>query len=95
MLIRLSLLLLTLLTPIAAQSKSKVIFERHIVPILKRNCIECHRAEYVDNNGRKQRPKGKVMFDTLANIKKSKRGRLFVAKDTDAVSYTHLRAHET
>lgn len=84
MLIRLSLLLLTLLTPIAAQSKSKVIFERHIVPILKRNCIECHRAEYVDNNGRKQRPKGKVMFDTLANIKKSKRGRLFVAKDTDA-----------
>jgi hypothetical protein len=84
MLLRLSLLLLTLLTPIAAQSTSKVIFERHIVPILKRNCIECHQGEYVDNNGRKQRPKGKVMFDTLANIKKSKRGRLFVAKDTDA-----------
>ncbi|MFT4513198.1 MAG: hypothetical protein ACI89X_000114 [Planctomycetota bacterium] len=84
MLIRLSLLLLTLLAPLAAQSKDKVIFERHVFPILKRNCIECHRAEYLDNNGRKKRPKGKVMFDTLANIKKSKRGRLFVANDTDA-----------
>jgi hypothetical protein len=82
--LRLSLLLLTLLAPIAAQSKSKVIFERHIVPILKRNCIECHQGEYIDNNGRKQRPKGRVMLDTLANIKKSKRGKLFVAKDTDA-----------
>lgn len=82
--LRLSFLLLTLLAPIAAQSKSKVIFERHIFPILKRNCIECHQAEYIDNNGRKQRPKGRVMLDTLANIKKSKRGKLFVAKDTDA-----------
>lgn len=84
MLTRLSLILLTLLVPLTAQSKGKVIFERHIFPILERNCIECHRAEYVDSNGRKKRPKGKVMFDTLANIQKSKRGRLFVAKDTDA-----------
>jgi hypothetical protein len=84
MLIRLSLLLLTLLAPLAAQSKYKVICERHVFPILERNCIECHRTAYVDDNGRKKRPKGKVMFDTLANIQKSKRGRLFVAKDTEA-----------
>lgn len=79
MLTRLPLLLLTLLAPLAAQSKDKVLFERHIFPILERNCIECHRATYVDKNGRSQRPKGRVMFDTLANIQKSKRGKLFVA----------------
>lgn len=86
MLTRLSILLAavlaTSLAPVAAQSK--VSFERHVFPILKRKCIECHQTEYVDKNGRKQRPKGRVALDTLANIQKSKRGRLFVAGDVDA-----------
>jgi len=67
-------------SPLAAQGKSKILWERHVLPIFKRNCIECHREPYVDKNGRRQRPKGRVMLDTLANIKKSKRGKLFVAK---------------
>ena len=79
MFIRLPLLILTLLAPLAAQAKDKVLFERHIFPILERNCIECHRAPYVDKDGRSQRPKGRVMFDTLSGIEGSKRGKLFVA----------------
>lgn len=67
-------------SPLAAQGKSKILWERHVLPIFKRNCVECHREAYIDKNGRRQRPKGRVMLDTLANIKKSKRGKLFVAK---------------
>lgn len=66
--------------PLAGQAKGKVLFERHVFPILERNCLECHRATHTDENGRRKRPKGRVMLDTLANIKKSKRGKLFVAK---------------
>lgn len=84
MLLRLTSLLLILLAPLTAQSSSKIVFERQIFPILERNCIECHREPYIDTNGRRKRPKGRVMLDTLANIQKSKRGQLFVAKDTDA-----------
>ncbi|MFK7739667.1 MAG: c-type cytochrome domain-containing protein [Planctomycetota bacterium] len=65
-----------------AQSKN-VHFEKSIWPILEKNCIECHRATYVDKNGRKRRPKGRVMLDTMANIQKSKRGRVIIAKDAD------------
>ena len=77
------LLLTLLLAPLAAQKKAKVDFAKQIFPIFERNCTECHRATYVDENGRKRRPKGKVMLDTLANIKKSKRGKLIVAKKPD------------
>ena len=81
--LRLSLLLMVLLAPLPAQSKKKVDFAKDVFPILERNCTECHRATYVDENGRRRRPKGRVMLDTLANIKKSKRGKLFVAKKPD------------
>jgi len=70
--------LAALAAPLAGQAKSKILFERHVFPILKRNCIECHQATHTDKNGRRKRPKGRVMLDTLANIKKSKRGKLFV-----------------
>lgn len=83
MLTRLPLLLLTLLAPIAAQSKGQIDFERQVFPILERNCLECHRATYTDANGRKRRPKGRVMLDTLANIKSSKKNTLFVPKKLD------------
>ena len=77
-------LLLTIVTaPLAAQSAASVDFAKQVFPILEKNCIECHRATYVDKNGRRQRPKGRVMLDTLANIRKSKRGKLFVAEQPD------------
>ena len=72
-----------LTSPLSAQKKTKVDFQKQIYPILEKSCIECHRATYVDKNGRRRRPKGKVMLDTLANIKKSKRGKLFIAGKPD------------
>jgi hypothetical protein len=80
LLLLIALGLSTLAAPLAGQAKGKILFERHVLPILERNCFECHRATYTDKNGRRKRPKGRVMFDTLANIKKSKRGKLFVGK---------------
>ena len=76
-------LLMVLAAPLTAQSKKKIDFAKDVFPILDRNCTECHRATYTDENGRKRRPKGRVMLDTLANIKKSKRGKLFVANKPD------------
>lgn len=81
--LRVALLLTIVATPLTAQSATSVDFAKQVFPILERNCIECHRATYVDQNGRRQRPKGRVMLDTLANIRKSKRGKLFVAKQPD------------
>ena len=83
MMTRLALLLMALCAPLVAQSKKKVDFAKDVFPILEKNCVECHRATYVDENGRRRRPKGRVMLDTLANIQKSKRGKLFVAKKPD------------
>ncbi|MCK5942640.1 MAG: hypothetical protein KAI24_11755 [Planctomycetes bacterium] len=79
MMTRLALLLPLLAAPLAAQS-NKVDFAKHVFPILEKHCTECHRTTYVDENGRKRRPKGRVMLDTRKNIEKSKRGKLFVAK---------------
>ncbi|MEC7725398.1 MAG: c-type cytochrome domain-containing protein [Planctomycetota bacterium] len=80
---RLTLSLMVLTASLAAQAGKKIDFAKQIFPIFERNCIECHRATYVDKNGRRQRPKGRVMLDTLANIQKTKRGKLIVAKKPD------------
>jgi len=76
-------LMLLAAAPLLAQKKGDVDFEKQILPILQKQCVECHKEAYVDENGRRRRPKGKVMLDTLANIQKSKRGKLFVAKKPD------------
>ncbi|MFN3244870.1 MAG: c-type cytochrome domain-containing protein [Planctomycetota bacterium] len=84
MMTRLALLLMVLIAPLTAQSnKPKVDFAKDIFPIFEKHCTECHQATYVDENGRKRRPKGRVMLDTLANIQKSKRGKLIIAKKPD------------
>jgi hypothetical protein len=82
----LTLTALTLTLSLAAQDKEpaakKVDFKKEIWPILEKSCIECHRAPYVDDDGKRRRPKGRVELDSLAGIKKSKKGRVVVAKDT-------------
>lgn len=83
MMTRLALTLMVLTASLAAQSTKKVDFAKEIFPIFERNCIECHRTTFVDENGRRRRPKGRVMLDTLANIQKTKRGKLIVAKKPD------------
>ena len=52
---------------LSAQDKA-VSFETHVLPILEKNCVECHRTEYVDENGKKVRPKAGLVLDTKAGI---------------------------
>ena len=53
-------------------------FRKQVLPILQKNCIECHQAAHVDENGKRRRPKGRVELDSVAGIKKSKRGKVVV-----------------
>ena len=67
--LRLTLLipLLTLCAaPALAQNKTKKVdFAKQIWPILEKRCVDCHQAPYVDKNGRKRKPKGRVELDSI------------------------------
>lgn len=76
------LLALACAAPLAAQAR-KVDFEKQVLPILEKRCIECHRTTYVDKDGKRHRPKGRVMLDSVANIEKSKRGDVVIAGKPD------------
>ena len=75
------LLALSLSAPFAPTlaAQAKVDFQKQIWPILDKNCTECHRATYTDENGRRRRPKGRVAVDTRAGIETSKNSELYVA----------------
>lgn len=59
---------------------NKIDFRKQVLPILEKNCVECHKAPFTDENGKKKRPKGGVMLDTADAIQKGKRGKLLVPK---------------
>lgn len=85
---RLSTLTLFLLTiPVFAQDAkkaAKVDFEKQILPILEKNCIECHGTPAAAKAGeRPKKPKGGVTLDGKDGILKSKRGKVVVAKKPD------------
>ncbi len=42
----------------------KVDFEKQIWPIIERSCLKCHKAPYVDERGRKKKPKAGLRVDT-------------------------------
>ena len=61
----------------------KVDFVAQVLPILEKNCVECHKAPYTDADGKKKRPKGGVTLDTRDGIEKGKKGKLVVSKKPD------------
>ncbi len=72
-------LLLALAVPATAQKKTPkptVDFATKIWPILEKRCVECHQAPYVDKNGRRKKPKGRVELDSIVGIQRSKRGKV-------------------
>ncbi|MEM7392451.1 MAG: c-type cytochrome domain-containing protein [Verrucomicrobiota bacterium] len=40
-------------------------FGKEIWPIIKTSCLNCHKAEYIDQNGRKKKPKGGLRVDDM------------------------------
>lgn len=52
-----------LLASAGAPAQSDVDFAAKVLPILERHCIECHRAPWVDERGRSQKPKAGLRLD--------------------------------
>ncbi len=71
--------------PLAAQDRAAVDFEKSVLPILEKNCIECHRTAHVDASGKQVRPKAGLALDTKAGILAGRRKQpVLVAGDPDA-----------
>ena len=64
-------------------------FATQILPILEKNCVECHKAPYTDADGKKKRPKGGVILDSKDGMTKAKKGKLVVAKKPDDSLIVH------
>lgn len=47
---------------IAADASAAVSFEKQILPVLEKKCVDCHRAPHLDN-GKKKEPKGELRLD--------------------------------
>lgn len=73
------------------EKAEKVEFEKHILPILEKNCFECHRAPFTDKDGKTRKPKGGVILETKENIMGGKKGKLLKPKDSAAsLLYTSI-----
>jgi hypothetical protein len=65
---------------VASAQAPAVAFEKDVLPILEKNCVECHRAPYQDKNGVLKTPKGKLRLDGREWIEKGgESGRVVVA----------------
>ena len=83
------ILLLALFTPAQDKAKGgaapadkgaaekKLDFAKDVLPILEKNCVECH---HTNDKEPKYRPKGGVILDSKEGINSSKKGKLVVAK---------------
>ncbi|MFT5128303.1 MAG: hypothetical protein ACI8W8_001913, partial [Rhodothermales bacterium] len=47
---------------------AQISFERQVWPIVKDRCLDCHRAPYVDGNGKTKKPKGDLRVDSPQGI---------------------------
>lgn len=65
-------------------AKAKVEFQRQILPIFEKNCIECHATAHTGSDGKMKKPKGGVVLDSKDGITTSKRGKLVVAGQPDS-----------
>jgi len=66
-----------------AGKADKVDFVAQVLPILEKNCVECHKAPFTDADGKKKKPKGGVILDSREGIEKGKKGKLVVSKKPD------------
>jgi uncharacterized membrane protein len=66
--------------------KEKADFQKDVLPILEKNCLQCHHTPDAKDN--RYRPKGGVILDNKEGITTSKKGKLIVAKHPeDSVLY--------
>ena len=58
-------------------------FEKQILPILEKSCVECHSFGKPGPDGKAKRPKGGVLLDGKDGMMASKKGKLIVPKKAD------------
>lgn len=80
----LALLFTTVASLAQTPAKAKVEFQRQILPIFEKNCLECHATPHTGSDGKMTKPKGGVVLDSKDGITTSKRGRLVVAGKPDS-----------
>lgn len=75
-----------------ASAEDKVDFEKQILPIIKAKCFKCHQSEHTDDTGKLKKPKGGLILDSAAGIKKGgkedKEKVLQAGKGADSTLYT-------
>jgi uncharacterized membrane protein len=72
-------------------AKGAVDFEKQILPILEKNCVECHSTGQRGRDGKPKPPKKGVNFDGKDSILASQKGKLVVAKKAeDSLLYTAI-----
>ena len=69
--------------PAKAAAKTAIDFEKQILPILEKSCVDCHSAGKTGPDGRPRKPKGGVLLDGKDGMLASKKGKLIVAKKPD------------
>ncbi|MBL8755348.1 MAG: hypothetical protein JNK15_18760 [Planctomycetes bacterium] len=79
---------LLLATAVFAQDKAKpaaakVDFQKEILPILEKRCVDCHQTAHTGLDGKMKKPKGGVVLDNKEGMFASKKGKLLVAKKPD------------
>ncbi len=57
-------------TATRVSADDKVDFEKQILPIIKAKCYKCHQSEHTDDTGKVKKPKGGLVLDSAATIKK-------------------------
>jgi uncharacterized membrane protein len=67
----------------AKPAATKVDFEKEILPIFEKRCVECHSTAAAGPDGRMKKPKGGVVLDGKDSMFASKKGKLIVAKKAD------------
>jgi uncharacterized membrane protein len=54
----------------SASAEDKVDFEKQIYPIFEAKCLKCHKKEHTDETGKLKKPKGGLVMDSAAGLKK-------------------------
>ena len=75
----------------AKVAANAVDFEKQILPILEKSCVECHAPGKAGPDGKPKKPKGGVVLDSKEGMMSSKKGKLIVAKKPDeSLLYTAI-----
>lgn len=88
-------LVLVIGSSLFADSKTKVDFEKQILPILQNRCFSCHSSSKGDGSASISKPKGGVQLDSVKGIEDSQYGEVIIAGEPeDSLLYQRITLSE-